>query len=604
MKPDLLTPRGLFQRDIRYTIPEFQRPYVWNQEDQWEPLWDDVRNTAESYLNELDLSNNDSNEASIKATNSTPPHFFGAVVVQQVYTATRDIEQRKVIDGQQRVTTLQLLLDAVRLVCEEFELKGEAKRLSKFVTNSTDEDGDQVFKLWPTNTNNDIEAFRHAMHNGSATNDFENSLIVQAHQFFQLQTEEWLKANSNSHALQHLIEALETVVTDRLQMVVIDLEPQDDPHIIFETLNARGTPLLESDLIKNYVVSRANSTNEDDIWGKLGDNWWRKEIRQGRLRRPRIDMLLNYWLAMRTKNEVTASRVFNEFKKHAGDLKIKDVMSDVQRDLGNYRRFEEEPRTPDEDKFYYRVVDVMQTGVITPVLLLLLSVPLDRRRIKSLQALESFLIRRMVCRGTTKDYNRLTLELVGELQKQGLDQADSIVADFLKGQEADSRVWPDDEALGDSLATLPLYRLLTIGRLRLILEGIEDKLRTSSMPEQEECPKKLTIEHIMPQSWEAHWPLPENIDRSEGDNTRNQLIHTIGNLTLVTKRLNSSLSRSPWKDKRKTLRDHSTLFLNKRLLEESKGKMWDEQFIQSRSKHLTDLVAEVWPGPHSPVWKE
>lgn len=533
METNILTPRKLFRGEIRYIIPEFQRPYVWTQEDQWEPLWDDVRNTAESYLNELDLENNDG----IKAAKSTPPHFLGAVVVQQVYVATSDIEQRKVIDGQQRVTTLQLLLDAVQLVCEEFELKREAKRLSRLVTNDPiEEDEDQVFKLWPTNI--DREAFRHAMHNGLATNDFENSLIVQAHEFFQLQTKEWLKANS--HALQHFIEALETVVTDRLQMVVIDLEPQDDPHIIFETLNARGTPLLESDLIKNYVVSKANSTN---IWGELDNKWWRAESRQGRLRRPRIDMLLNYWLAMRKKKEVPASTVFNVFKRHADDLEIEDVMADVHRDLGNYRCFEEGTRTPDEDKFYYRA-QVMQAGVITPVLLLLLSNPTDRR-LKSLQALESFLIRRMVCRGTTKDYNRLTLELVGELQKQGLDHADSIVANFFKGQTADSRTWPDDQELGHYLANLPLYRLLTRGRLRLILEGIEEKLRTSAMAEQEDCPKNLTIEHVMPQSWEAHWPLPKDINTLDGTNTRNQLVHTIGNLTLVNKRLNPSLSNSP-----------------------------------------------------------
>ena len=454
MKTDILTPKELFQKDIHYTIPAFQRPYVWTQEDQWGPLWDDVRNTAESYLEKLDLSGSNS----VKAQQHTRPHFLGAVVVQQVHTAARDIEQREVIDGQQRITTLQLLLDAVQLVCEKYVLKPEARRLSKLVTNDKDlvTDENQIFKLWPTTR--DREAFKHAMDNGLAINNFENSLIVQAHEFFQLQTREWLKADPDPRR----IEALETAVTGMLQMVVIDLMPEDDPHVIFETLNARGTPLLESELIKNYVMSKVSQTNQSDIWGDLGDDWWRQETRQGRLYRPRIDMLLNYWLAMRTENEVSPGRVFSVFRSLTDGLSIDEMMSDVKRDLGNYRCFETETRTPDEDTFYYRT-QVMQMGVIIPALLLLLSAPTEKR-IKSLQALESFLIRRMICRGSTRDYNRLTLGLVGELQKNGLGNADSTITNFLKGQTADSREWPDDEALEHALDTLPLYWLLDEGQ--------------------------------------------------------------------------------------------------------------------------------------------
>lgn len=595
MDTSILTPKALFQRDIRYTIPEFQRPYVWTQDDQWEPLWDDVRNTAEGYLDNLHRLGD-----SVKAEQLTPSHFLGAVVLQQVHTAARDIERREVIDGQQRVTTLQLLIDAIQYVCEELELKQEARRLSKLVVNDEElvgADENLVFKLWPTRS--DREAFRHAMHNGLATNDFENSLIVQAHEFFQLQAKEWLNADLTNISCR--IEALETAITGMLQMVVIDLKPDDDPHVIFETLNARGTPLLESDLIKNYVISKARQPDENGIWGKLDDSWWREEIRQGRLYRPRIDMLLNYWLAMRTTREVSASRVFNTFRYHADDRPIDDVMSEVKRDLENYRRFETGTRTSDENMFHYRL-GVMNAGVITPVLLLLLSTP-GEIRIKSLQALESFLIRRMVCRGSTKDYNRLTLELASALQKQGLGNADKVVVNFLKKQTADSREWPDDKTLSHSLETLPLYRLLTRGRLRLILEGIEGTLRTS-MAEQVGIPKNLTIEHVMPQSWEAKWPLPEDVNDQEDINKRNQLIHTIGNLTLVSKRLNPALSNAPWEDKRKTLDEHSVLFLNKVLLNESQNLSWDEQFILSRSKRMAARVADIWPGPHSPVWEE
>lgn len=134
MKTSILTPKELFQKDVRYTIPPFQRPYVWKSEEQWEPLWEDVRNLAEDYLDELKRADNDR----VAAERETRSHFLGAVILKQVLTAARDIEEREVVDGQQRVTTLQLLLNAVQQTCQDLDLKQPAKRLSKLVTNDED----------------------------------------------------------------------------------------------------------------------------------------------------------------------------------------------------------------------------------------------------------------------------------------------------------------------------------------------------------------------------------------------------------------------------------------------------------------------------------
>ena len=593
MDTSILSPKALFQKDIRYTIPAFQRRYVWTQEDQWEPLWEDVRNTADDYVEKLDLSNGDG----VKAEQETVRHFLGAVVVQQVHTATRDVERREVIDGQQRLTTLQLLLDAVQYVCEDNGIKGVAKRLSKLVINDENLVGneDEIFKLWPTS--NDREAFKHAMHNGLAADDYEYSLIVQAHEYFQLQARHWLGSNTGSFQVR--AEALETAITGMLQMVVIDLGPDDDPHVIFETLNARGTPLLESDLIKNYALSK---TSQGDIWGDLDNNWWRQEFRQGRLLRPRIDALLDYWLEMRISGDVSAGKVFNVFRKVAADRPIEEVISEVKDDLSNYRRYEEGPREHAENVFHYRA-GIMQMGAFTPALLAILRKPV-KARCGALQALESFLIRRMVCRDTTKDYNRLALELVRELDRCEPEDTDRVVAKFLSGQTADSRRWPTNDDLERDLSTLPLYRLLTRGRLRLLLEGIEEQYRKMSLAEENAVPPRLTIEHVLPQSWEAHWPLPTNLDEDEARQNRNLLLHTIGNLTLVTRPLNSVQSNHSWERKRETLEEHSVLFLNHFLLAESKGVPWDEQMILARSKRMAALVCDVWPGPDSPVWQD
>ena len=596
MDTNILTPRALFQKPVRYTIPPFQRPYVWSQEEQWGPIWEDVRNVAEDYLEQLQRSGNDE----VKAGQRTNPHFLGAIVLKQIATAAKDIEQREVIDGQQRITTLQLLLDAIQFVYEEFDhssSKGAARRLSKLVLNDEELIGDDslhIFKVWPTR--GDREAFRHAMDNGLAANEFAESPIVQAHEFFQLQVRQWLQDSVGS--IEARIDALEAAATSMLQMVVIDLDAQDDPNLIFETLNARGTPLAQSDLIKNFVLS-TDPDRQHNIWADLDGGWWREEVRQGRLRRPRLDMLLNYWLAMRTGSEIPPSRVFDEFRSYARDKEINSVMSMVMRDLSNYRDFESTKGSNAEERSFHYHMNVMQSGAIAPVLLLLLSAEASAR-IGAFDALESFLVRRMICRRTTKGYNKLILDLASRLRKSGLDRADTVTIKFLRGQTAHVREWPRDEELAYALETSALYRLLGRGRLRLVLEGIESRLRSTGKAEQMAVPKRLTIEHLMPVGWnQRNWPLPADIDTDVAALQRNSIIHSIGNLTLTTQKLNSSMSNSPWANKRNELQEHSVLLLNNELIVQTS---WDEATIRSRSRRMADLVIERWPGPSSERW--
>ena len=301
---------------------------------------------------------------------------------------------------------------------------------------------------------------------------------------------------------------------------------------------------------------------------------------------------------------VTLIRVFNAFRTYSEERpSIADIMSKVKRDLANYRRFSIGEDATDDERLLRDRFDVMQVGAITPVLLLLLSAPYEQR-IKGLRAMESFLVRRMICRYTAKDYNHLTLSLAGELQRRGLDDAGTVVFDFLKRQTADAREWPNDKALKDNLVKLSLYRLLTRGRLRLILEGVEEQLRWESKAEYSYIPRDcLPIEHVMPQSWNTvKWPIPVDSDLETATDERNSLIHTIGNLTLVNNQLNWAMSNDAWASKREILMDHSVLFLNKTLLAETKGRDWDTESIQARGRRLASIIARVWPGPDSDVW--
>jgi uncharacterized protein with ParB-like and HNH nuclease domain len=290
MEADKHTVKALFEKDRRYIIPTFQRPYVWDQEKQWEPLWDDVRNLAERYADAL----NEEDNQTAKAEEKTGTHFLGAIVLQQIPTSAIDMDRRNVIDGQQRMLTLQILLDAAQSIIEEENFKKEAKQLSKLVLNDEDfAEGDDIFKIWPTS--GDREAFRAAMTNSQTVEGFEDSKVVQAHEFFSLQVKEWLRTADEIERAKK-VQAITTALIGLIELVVIDLKTNDDAYVIFETLNARGTPLLASDLVKNYILQTASGkgldTNKiyEENWKVFEENWWREDIRQGRLVRPRIDV--------------------------------------------------------------------------------------------------------------------------------------------------------------------------------------------------------------------------------------------------------------------------------------------------------------------------
>lgn len=596
------TIKELFQKDVRYVIPTFQRPYVWDQEQQWEPLWNDVRNLAERYSETLVAAGNEPAEAEKK----TGTHFLGAIVLQQIPTPTAEIERRDVIDGQQRMITLQILLDAAQEVIEREGFVREAKQLQKLVLNDEDfAEGDDKFKLWPTSW--DQDAFRAAMTNGVDTIGFDESRVVQAHEFFSLQVEEWLHSIDVEQRVSRA-QALNTALIGLLELVVIDLKTGDDAYVIFETLNARGTPLLASDLVKNFILQTANSNglNTDTIyeeyWKSLEKKWWREDIRQGRIVRPRIDVFLNYWLISCQQEEVQSHKVFPIFRKYVEDsnASITEIIQDINKVGNTYRQLDNFDPDSDEGTFLYRW-DVMQVGVATPLLLLLFSASekeLSReRRSRCINSLESYLVRRMICRMTTKDYNRLFLELISRIEGK-TQVADDVVIKYLAQQTAESRLWPSDKQLMDAMIDLPLYRLLTRGRLRIVLEALEEALRTGKAEERLIPKGKLTIEHILPQSWREHWPLevvddPEEHHRRIGD--RERMKHTVGNLTLVTNKLNPSLSNGPWEKKQEGLQDHSTLFLNKRLLNTWGGAPFAESEIKGRGTQLAQLACEIWP---------
>jgi hypothetical protein len=606
METQVRTPQLVFMQPQRLVVPLFQRPYVWNEENQWAPLWDDITRVADRVLKH--------------PAQQPQPHFLGAVVLQQLATPIGLMQARTIIDGQQRLTTLQVVLDALHAELLAVNAVQPATRLESLVTNpaafcSTAEDR---FKVWPTNR--DRPAFNAVM-GAPPPIDYESlghrdEKIANAHRFFSEQAREWLQA-SGPEQVQARATAIEMVVRDRLQLVVIDLAADENAQEIFETLNARGTPLTAADLIKNFVFQRLSDTPCDvealyrDKWREFETGFWETEVSVGRIRYPRSSIFLNHWLTARTGEEVVAREVFNRFKKYAdydAGVPMIDTLSRVNRASLVYRHFITNAATltgPVDPLglFGYRT-SVLESEVIKPLVLCLQdpeAAPIACEQVQTaLNSIESWMVRRMLVRATTKNYNQIISEIIAQLNSGKRPVAGEFIEEFLRGQSSDSRYWPDDSELRTELASLPAYRRLRRGRLRMVLEAIEDHLRgwkngTQGLGGERVARGRLHIEHIMPRKWQSNWPLPEGGSEAE----RDQRIHTLGNLTLLTGTLNSKASNGPWSGvggKRDGLEKHDVLLLNRDLLKTASDQ-WSDKAIQDRTKALIEIILQIWPAP-------
>lgn len=608
MKAFTYAPSEIFGTHIRYVIPLFQRPYVWNKEQQWAPLWDDVARVADAVLTA---------PTAVFGAPSVAPHFLGAIVVEGSAFPTGYIAVRHVVDGQQRLTTLQLLLDAAQLVVLTDGDPMDAAGLKALVHNDVKvaQDPSEIYKVWPTDR--DQDAFVAAMDDDTDLNGaLAESPIGRAHTFFVEQVRTWSR-DAGPDQVGPRLHALSQTLHSHLKIVVIDLEPQDNAQVIFETLNHRGVELLAADLVKNLVFQVAARQGHDlaalyaNHWKALDSDFWRAKVTQGRLFRPRIDVFLQHWLTMRLRVQVPVDRIFTVFRDEVvkpGPDAV-ELVRELAADAAVYASFETLPTGSVEALFHYRVIRAMDSGVVSPFLMWVLrrreQIPADQRD-RALRAVESWLVRRALVRATAKQVNLVVLDLLRAVADEQVPAAEvgTRTEEFFARQNSDSRYWPDDEALAKAMATEPLYAALTRQRVRMLLEALEDD-RRSTYGEGATCPRNLTVEHVLPQGWREYWGADVTGDLA-GQLQRDRILHTLGNLTLVSGRLNPALSNRPWTDedavgygltsgKRTWLLEHSELKLNADLVRHEQG--WTEADIASRAQRLAQTMARIWPRP-------
>ncbi|MYF01920.1 MAG: HNH endonuclease [Gammaproteobacteria bacterium] len=367
-------------------------------------------------------------------------------------------------------------------------------------------------------------------------------------------------------------------------------------------------------MVKNNILHEANRRTEFfegghvrklELWNfdEDSEGYWAREIGRGFNRRPRIDVLLNHWLTFQSRRITRHYREFETFRKYSKSerdrgLSILDVARDLRDVAKLYREIDE--CTIEEISPFLRRCRVMNLGAVTPLLFWLLTneaLKGDEPVLsKCITTLDSFFVRRAVCGFHTRVYAKISERLMGILD-ESCEPADQVLIDYLGKQDALGEIWPTDEEFEKRFLEAPLYYWIAQGRLRMVLLAIEEQLHTKHSEVGNVLDAgSLQIEHIMPVSWHAHWPLPESESPESLQERRESLLHTIGNLTLVKASFNSVLSNREWTVKKNAFEEHSVLFLNRELVS---CDSWDEDRIRARSARLFEQARSIWPRPSS-----
>ena len=252
-----------------------------------------------------------------------------------------------------------------------------------------------------------------------------------------------------------------------------------------------------------------------------------------------------------------------------------------------------------------KFLDAFDVRTSYPLLLTLLNVGIgDEEWLAVSTVLESYLLRRAVCGLTTKNYNRVFLAITRTLRRDGVNPEK--LKNYLLEQSGESTEWPADDAFTEAWRTSPAYNVLDNRKTVQIFKRFNDTYYGSKM-EKITIEGSLTVEHILPREWVEHWPLEDGsrgmnfleLLEAEKDDPRamqtrrrNAALQTFGNLTILTQKLNSSVSNGPWVTKRAELQRNSLLPINQQLQSQ---EIWNESAIEARANELLQRVLQLWP---------
>jgi hypothetical protein len=602
--------QDILKPERRYVIPTFQRDYEWTRAGQWQLLFEDLEAVADKLI-EVRTSGATGMALSTKEQ-SVSPHFMGAIVCAALPFATGGIALRSVIDGQQRLTTIQLLIRGLR-DCLLAANSPRTKDIGRMIFNPEDVVNSpiELDKLWPRRR--DREMWPEVMADElPVDNEEQKHLYFEARKYFAESCRAYAEENDGLAILDRL-HALVDAIMSLFKLVVIDLEENDDAQVIFEVLNGRQTPLSATDLVKNLLFLRSELSDEnvdalyETHWARFDDPWWKEEVGRGHAARGRRDVLLSVWLTVVKGVEANVGHLYREARVYLeSGPTTQELLEGISRLAQAYREIylPAESERPLISAAYGRIASFEITTAI-PLFAWLRTLdaqivsPLDHE--VAVRAVESWAIRRSFVGAQTRGYGTHLSRVLREAQLAA-SKDKSVAAAVIHGLRGWVLDWPTDDEVREAFLTRKFYNSVARTRIRMLLGAIDSKMRTENVnePPAEIAYDGLEIEHVMPQGWQAHWPLlseaPPYAAGDEAASRRNLAVDRIGNLTLVTSSFNKDLSNSGWSDKKSEFMKQHSLLINAAI---SQCAHWDEMAIDRRALELFEHTRKIWPSADS-----
>jgi hypothetical protein len=563
-------------------IPFFQRPYVWS-EDNWEDLLDEL-------LNESKKSN-----------------FLGAIILKQLPSLTGEPKHLEVIDGQQRLTTLSILLKALYDSLSEDQKRNSEGAIMEILRYKRDITSNQYeWKIEHSHT--DSEYYKKVME--GKINDENTHPILRCYKYFL----EKLKVMEEFKRITLLNKILDT---ENKMLVVIDLEENDDEQSIFDTLNTAGVRLTIAEIVKNAIFKRAVELNNKEYAINLyGETWkkmflidedtqkfWETERSTGRLKRDNIEILLHCVGVIKgfyDPDKHTLTDLSNLYKEQLKTINSFDNLKDFINKIIDFAKiYKEKIVTFDKDVALsfddsitrlLHILEELEISTFHPFILYIFEqYESNEEKVKEiLGKLEKFIVRNMFGKiESVKNYNKLCKQFIQN--ESNLDRKLKEIS-WKQVRKGLQNISNRDASL--LLFWIELYRR-----------------HKSEKYDEKELKYDFTLEHIMPIKWEEYWNFDKvphsdsNFSQDEQKQDRNEKVRWLGNMTLLKSKLNKSLSNKDFKSKmegegrKKGMKAYASLSITKDDIVEPfiKGeKIWNEKKIIKRTECLEKEIQEIW----------
>lgn len=591
----------LFSNPISFEIPFFQRAYSWERQ-QWKQLIDDVweqilPDVIDQMANDTvgDINPMDKLEKHL----FEHEHYFGAIVVLEKTNSHPALKSFLVIDGQQRITTIYLLIAiVVELLKEKAELSESTQiyinTLESYIKNNINPQGDDYRKLKVFSNKGDrYPTYLRIFKENPESPSFPIDIQLYVKEYNQIDAF-WSYAIKKLKSYSVLaLFAFSQAILKSLKIVWIPLdEKKDNPQAIFEGLNDKGMPLSAIELLCSYLFKPLI----DDVTKQhesIHNEKWLKSIKKVGGENEYEFFLRNLFSIDKPKMIGKGRRLYANFKntnKKLSKQKAFDTINEIADNIDLFNQIVK-PQDPSYKHFNKDInnllIKIERTNMYSsiPFILALLREQkagklTDADVVTILNSLLVLLVRRKVCELKTTKYDVFFPSLLSKI----INDPDKAKA--FKDQVSKEDLWVSDQEFEEAFVNKPFYKQTELEFVRLVLQEIDKKMQShGQLPDYSSI---NTIEHVMPQALDDEWKL--YLGEEKNDLNLERIKNSIGNLCLISRAANSFVGRNPFEKKKNSYTDVSALTRDLK----SRDVKWNIQEIKKRSKDLANKALEIW----------